>query len=89
LPSGDWPPKKLVNDIHTHDILKLEFFAGLQSFRKSSCVLDPLFQDNWELVCEWSEDARYQLHSQQDAEELLQAVADLNSGVVPWIKSHW
>jgi hypothetical protein len=46
-------------------------------------------QDNWEVVKNWRETARYQRKSRLEAEKLYQAITDPASGVLPWIRNHW
>lgn len=38
---------------------------------------------------DWSEQDRYKKHTQAEAQDIYEAVADPNEGVLEWIKQHW
>jgi hypothetical protein len=84
-----WPEKKFVADCHTHDISTLVRLAGLEQDRMMDVVGNLQLGQNWTIVKDWSEQSRYERHSQVAAEKLYDAVADANHGVLPWIKVRW
>jgi hypothetical protein len=44
---------------------------------------------NWLIVNEWSEGARYQQWTEQQARKLYGAVREAANGVLPWVRVHW
>jgi len=45
---------------------------------------------NWEIVRDWSEEARYNLNiSKEDALELYSAITMRQTGIMAWLRSHW
>jgi hypothetical protein len=83
------PPKRFVNDIHTHDFEKLVAAAGLKAELRVQQDVNHNFQAYWGLAGDWSPDVRYQTADPIMAQLLLQAVGDPNDGILPWIKTVW
>jgi HEPN domain-containing protein len=83
------PDKAMVNNIHTHDLQQLMNSAKLEDKRKSFAARKPEFAVNWAIVKDWNETSRYESWSQQEADDLLQAITQCGSGVLEWIKRHW
>ena len=73
----------------THDIEKLVSLAGLKAQRDADIGANTVLDDNWLIVKQWSEIARYESRTQLEAENLYQAVTDTANGVLPWIRNHW
>ena len=44
---------------------------------------------NWAIIVNWSEESRYVKHEKREAEEMFNAISDLDGGVFEWIKLHW
>ncbi len=63
--------------------------ANLVDLRKIALAADPDLSMNWGVVKDWSEEKRYHLIDQGEAEELFNAIADGGHGVLQWIKTHW
>jgi HEPN domain len=84
------PEKKIVNSFYTHDLEQLLNLSGLKTALETKAKADPGFQVNWNTVLGWKEDARYD-HSipEVKARDLLVAVTDPTSGVLPWLKTQW
>ena len=76
----EFPDKDLANKVYTHKLENLVHAARLdvEQLKKN----DPEFETNWTLVTEWSEESRYERHSEQEAREILAAVSDPNHGVL-------
>lgn len=87
--SGTWPLRQFANDIHTHDLSKLVILAELRDRRQADVERDPTFRDAWNLVAKWTIDARYAEWSETEARDIIDAVVQRRSGVMPWIKRHW
>jgi hypothetical protein len=54
----DFPDKRVVQDIYTHNLEQLVKAAGLENERK---VEGEPFQKNWAIVKDWSEHSRYDI----------------------------
>jgi len=84
-----WPEKVFVLDCHTHSIEKLLGLAGLESLRKAAMAANPQLGQNWLIVKDWNENARYLQHSIPVAQRLVAAINHAQDGVLTWIKAHW
>jgi hypothetical protein len=73
----------------THDFEELFRLAGLEAQWNAGRAANVDLKENWEVVKNWREMARYQRKSRSDAEELYQAITDPAHGVLSWIKNHW
>lgn len=86
----DYPPyPKVVQNIYTHDFEKLVKAAGLEdelkNDRKSNMALDA----NWNIVEKWSEEFRYRIVDDKNAQAMIDAINNKNNGVLKWISTHW
>jgi HEPN domain-containing protein len=77
----DFPEKKLIDKIYSHDLSKLIGVVGIS-------IADEI-KLNWAVVKDWSEQDRYQRHSEEEARDIYDAVANTDEGVLEWIKQHW
>lgn len=51
---------------------------------------DPLLQENWNIVKNWSEESRYQANrTEKEAQDYYSAVADVDHGVLRCIRNFW
>lgn len=85
----DWPEKGFVADCHTHNIMALVRLAGIEAERYVDANAIPALGQNWLVVKDWSERARYERHSLPKAQKMVDAVGDNANGVLTWIKAHW
>ena len=85
----DFYDKDLARKIFQHDLEKLADHARLSAVIEQSGRADQTFQRNWAQVCDWSEESRYESHSRQEAEQMIQAVQDLDHGVMQCIRQYW
>jgi len=86
----DFPPDpRTVQSIYTHDLTRLIALAGLDSVLTAQRRVDRHFSTNWELVDDWSEQSRNDRHSMDDAQRMLEAVANRRNGVLRWIRRYW
>lgn len=83
------PDKRLVNDLYTHKLRELVGVAGLAGARLEEQRRDPDFADHWDVVLNWSEEARYTEKSEVDARAMRAAVLDADHGVMRWVRQHW
>ena len=84
----DFPDKKTVMDSYTHDLEKLVKVAKLDKELRS-LLDDPNFSLGWLEVRDWSEESRYQIHSQQKALDIYLAITDPTHGVLQWLQQHY
>ena len=84
----DFPDRKTVTDSYTHDLEKLIKVAKLDKELKS-LLDDPNFSLRWLEVRDWSEESRYQTHSQQKALDIYLAITDPTHGVLQWLQQHY
>jgi HEPN domain-containing protein len=86
---GDWPEKTFVNDIHVHDLMKLMRHAQLDQQRDAQEKRSVQFRLYWNTVKDWKVESRYQLWSDAEARDMVEAVTKRGSGVLTWIRKHW
>jgi hypothetical protein len=77
----DFPDKKIIDKIYTHDLSKLIGVVGMK--------VDGIIKFNWAVVKDWSEQDRYKRHTEEEARDIFEAVAKPKEGVLEWIKQHW
>jgi HEPN domain-containing protein len=86
----DFPDKKIANDSYTHDLTRLVGIAGLKSELDAVYASDKTFERHWNVVCDWSEEDRYNLSiSGEDAVDLYNAITRRRNGVMTWLRNHW
>jgi HEPN domain-containing protein len=85
----DFPDKKHADRCFTHDLEALLQVSGLVPQRTLDAQRNPVLGNNWLIVKDWNERARYQLWSENQARKLYEAVTNANDGVLSWIKAHW
>jgi hypothetical protein len=86
----DFPDKKLVGQIYTHDPVGLLKAAGLETELQNEAKSNKDFQRSWAQVVNWSEEARYETtRTQTAANDLWAAIADDRNGILQWLKKRW
>ncbi len=83
------PDRKFVNSIYSHRLDDLLRPAGLTSKLAERIQASDAFGSNWAIVSQWSEQARYDTFDPFMARELVEAVSHKETGVLPWLKTHW
>ena len=68
--------KKYAEKCWTHDLESLVKQAGLTVDRDKATGANSTLEDNWLIAKDWSEASRYQMSTQPQAEELLNAISD-------------
>lgn len=85
-----FPDKGFVSACHTHDLRLLIRLAGLQPAFIEAMGASGAFRENWEVVSEWDEVARYRPKvSMNKAHCLYLACAGQPKGVLTWITHYW
>lgn len=85
----DFPDKKIVEASHTHDLAKLVGLAKIKPLQEKVGGTNTTFQAYWDVAMAWSEQSRYRLSGQRDAEELINAITNKQHGVMPWLMGLW
>ena len=86
----DFPDRKFVNDIYTHDLNKLLSVSGLEQEHHRESQRNPSFELNWTIVKDWSEQSRYIAGiSRAKAKEFRSAVVSRRNGILPWLQKWW
>lgn len=83
------PDRRFVDKIFTHNLTVLIDSAGLKASRNARSEADHVFAQHWEVVRQWSEEARYVIVGAEKASALVGALRDEDHGVFAWICSHW
>jgi hypothetical protein len=83
MKSDSFPDRKSSETFYKHDLTLLRRLAGLEDEMNNDDAVSP----QWDLVKDWSEQARYEIgKSDKQAQDLYDAV---EKGVLPWIKARW
>ncbi len=86
----DFPDRKLLAESYTHDLQKLLNVSGLKTMLETESGNNPDFENNWTVVKDWSEQARYELNvAEKKARDLFASATDPDHGVLPWLKKYW
>jgi HEPN domain-containing protein len=85
----DFPNKKTVDKSYTHDLTTLVKTAGLERDLDKEMKSNRNFKVYWSIVKDWSEESRYEKHTEKEAQSLYFAVANRKQGVLQWIQRHW
>jgi HEPN domain-containing protein len=81
--------KKFAEKCFTHHLESLIEVANLKVELELASITNPTLGQNWSIVKDWSEKARYDPKTQAMAEKLLIAISDTTNGVLPWIQKSW
>jgi HEPN domain-containing protein len=86
----DFPDRKFVSDMYTHDLNKLLSLSGLEAEHRRETGRNPTFELNWTIVKDWSEQSRYTSGvSRAKARDLRSAVVSRRNGILPWLQQWW
>jgi hypothetical protein len=86
----DFPDRKLVNDIYTHDLNKLLSVSELEPEHRKESKKNPTFELNWTIVKDWSEQSRYFAGvTRAKARDFRSAVVSRKNGILPWLQKWW
>lgn len=83
----DFYDKKLAANIFKHDLEELANYARLDMRQLGHA--DQALAANWAQVKDWSEESRYETHTQREAQQMMQAVRDPDHGVMQCIRRYW
>lgn len=85
----DFPDKEFLLKCYTHRSDVLAVASGLEADLKVRLAGSRTFHDNWQILKDWNEAARYRSWDEFDAREIFTAVTDPAEGILPWITAHW
>jgi hypothetical protein len=85
----DFPDRKGAGRVFTHNLAELVTLASLDADLLAARQTSSEFAAGWELVRRWTEESRYFTSTKNEAEAILNAIAERKDGVLPWIKRHW
>jgi HEPN domain-containing protein len=86
----DFPDKRLVERSYSHNLTQLLEVAGVKAAFEEASVDHQALRQSWSFVQNWSEASRYALDvTEKSAQDMLAAVGDEVSGVLPWLKKYW
>lgn len=88
IKKSEFPDKEAVLRIYQHSPTDLMKASGLQKEFERQLDIDKTFAVYWNTVKDWSEKARYEIHSEKEAKDLYKAINDPNHGVLLWIEKY-
>jgi hypothetical protein len=89
--ANEIPDKKLVNSLYTHDLEALLRLAGLDQELSTAIDADLSLKRRWLIIQRWSENARYQIWTRDDAADMIDAVDGngTQQGLFRWLSARW
>jgi HEPN domain-containing protein len=86
----DFPlDRRALENVYTHDLEKLLKGAELTMAHQAHVSTDQAFAVSWATTKDWSEEGRYQVYTQAQARDLLQAITDPTNGIMAWLQTYW
>ena len=82
--ANEIPDKSRVNNIYTHKLNDLLNLAGLKSELENDMNVVSELRESWATVSKWSEQARYEVWTSDDATTMLEAVG-ADKGLLQWL----
>ncbi len=84
-----FPEKDFSDKCYVHVIDRLVVLAGLKAERDTDNAANPNLANNWTTVLKWTVDSRYDRKTQQEAQDIYDAITNHPDGVLPWIQARW
>jgi HEPN domain-containing protein len=85
----EFPDRRRASDCHTHDLVSLVRLAGLDSILHAEMNANLAFSANWSIIKDWKETCRYASRTEQEAKDIISAIASRKHGFLKWVRSHW
>jgi HEPN domain-containing protein len=85
----EFPDRERVQKSYSHRLSELATLAGLGDDLKLAMRSNAKLASSWALTSSWSEQSRYEVHTERDAVALVTAVGKRGNGVLPWIRQRW
>ena len=87
---GHFPPKPdVATKMYSHRLPDLLGLSGLETMLAQDRRANPSLDASWGAALTWSEQSRYAMPGQTEAQALYDAVADPRYGVLEWLARHW
>lgn len=86
---NEFPNKKVAEESHSHDLVRLVRASGLEPALRREELRDRSFSAYWAVVKDWTVVSRYQRQTRATARDIYEAVSDPTNGVWPWLTRHW
>ena len=86
---NDFPDRKFVNDIYTHDLNRLLSVSGLEPEHRRESNRNPSFEVNWTIVKDWSEQSRYTAGVNRAKAADFRSAVSRRNGILPWLQRWW
>lgn len=83
------PDKSILGGVLTHEFDKLLGLAGLKDELRTAQKKDAELAANWGIAARWTPESRYRNIVLIEAQYLVQAIADVDHGVLRWIRQYW
>jgi len=84
-----FPDKNFANAVWTHDLKKLIDKSAISKIFNNKVENDPEFSANWSKVNQWNESSRYEQIPVEKANDLINALYDVNKGIYTWLRNNW
>ena len=85
-----YPENEVKKAFLTHQVSDLVLLAGLRDQLQRERSARPMFAGNWDVVAGWAPSDRYVMErTQQEVNDLLQAMQDPREGVITWLSQQW
>jgi HEPN domain-containing protein len=85
----DFPKdRKYLEDVYTHDFMKLLNSAGLMLKLREEFRLNETLEKKWDVVKDWKEGSRYETHGRDKARDMIEA-AGSPDGILECLKEYW
>ncbi len=88
-PEAIFADRRFSEKCWTHSLMDLVQIAGLETARRADVIGNPAREQNWAVVKDWSEKARYQTTTYHKAKKLYNAITNDPNGGMQWIRAHW
>lgn len=80
----------MVERSYTHNLTQLLEVSGVKVEFEEATRGNEALRVNWSVIKDWSETSRYALDvTEQSAQDMLVAVSDEATGMLPWLKKQW
>jgi hypothetical protein len=76
-------------ECRTHDLDALMTIAGMRGDLNQRLKESTEFRTNWQVVKQWTVTGRYDVKTESEARELIDAITDEPNGVMTWIRNYW
>lgn len=87
--ANDFPERKFVEKIHTHNLNELLKLAQLTQALDLEEQTSATFRAYWNTVRGWDIESRYKVWTPAEANGMVETATKRGTGVLAWIRQHW